>query len=84
MKFSIKCDCTPEEARQFLGLPDVQSFQTEVMELVKQRTSEHLKAMDPETMMKTWMPMGVETINTMQQVFMKSMAGLQPTDKKED
>lgn len=23
MKFTVECDCSPEEARRFLGLPDV-------------------------------------------------------------
>ena len=37
MKFSIDIDCTPEEARQFLGLPDVEAFQKSMMELVQER-----------------------------------------------
>ena len=84
MKFRVKVDCTPEEAREFLGLPDVQAFQNEVMELVRERTQEHLKAMDPEAMMKTWMPMGLEAMSTLQQTFMNSFAGAPGKTDKND
>ena len=31
MKITVNVDCTPEEARSFLGLPDVQPLQAAVM-----------------------------------------------------
>ena len=32
MKVTIEVDCTPLEAREFMGLPDVQPMQTAMME----------------------------------------------------
>ncbi|MEM9624110.1 MAG: DUF6489 family protein [Pseudomonadota bacterium] len=32
MKINIEIDVTPEEARTFFGLPDVQSFQNKMMQ----------------------------------------------------
>ncbi|HTF01981.1 MAG TPA: DUF6489 family protein, partial [Bradyrhizobium sp.] len=32
MKVNVEIDCTPLEARQFFGLPDVQPMQTAVMD----------------------------------------------------
>jgi hypothetical protein len=31
MKITVEVECTPEEARQFLGLPDVKPLQTIAM-----------------------------------------------------
>jgi hypothetical protein len=31
MKVNIEIDCTPEEARRFMGLPDVTGLQEEMM-----------------------------------------------------
>ena len=75
MKFSIDIDCTPEEARQFLGLPDVQGFQKAMMDLVQERMAEQVKAMDPEALMKTWLPTGMQAWENMQQAFMRGFSG---------
>jgi len=49
MKVHIEIDCTPEEARTFLGLPDVQPVQAAVMKELEQRLMSGMQAMDPET-----------------------------------
>ena len=56
MKFTIDVDCTPEEARAFLGLPDVKAAQDAVMGDIEERMRASLAAMDPETLLKTWLP----------------------------
>lgn len=83
MKFSIDIDCTPEEARQFLGLPDVQGFQKAMMALVQERMTEQLGAMDPEALMKTWLPTGMQAWENMQQAFMRGFSGA-PAGRKGD
>ena len=37
MKVNVEVDCTPLEARQFFGLPDVQPMQTAVMDKLQQQ-----------------------------------------------
>ena len=69
MKITIDVDCTPEEARAFLGLPDVAPMQRALMEEIGARMSAGLEAMDPETLMKTWMPLGVQGLEQAQKVF---------------
>jgi Family of unknown function (DUF6489) len=56
MKFQINIDCTPEEAREFFGLPDVLPMQQDLMEMVSRRLSENIQTMEPELLMKTWVP----------------------------
>lgn len=56
MKFQINIDCSPEEAREFFGLPDVLPMQQDLMEEVSRRLSENIQTMEPELLMKTWVP----------------------------
>lgn len=58
MKFSIDIDCTPEEARAFFGLPNVETLNKAIMDQVQARMMDHMKAMAPDEIMKAWMPNG--------------------------
>ena len=75
MKISVDIDCTPEEARAFLGLPDVQPMQAALMEEVQKRMMEGLKVSDPEQLFKTWLPLGVQGWEQFQKAFWSQMAG---------
>ncbi len=79
MKFTVDVDCTPEEARAFLGLPDVAPMQQAVLKDIEGRMKESLGAMDPETMLKAWLPMtvpgGMEAMEQMQRAFFSQFAG---------
>ncbi|SNB68769.1 hypothetical protein SAMN07250955_106239 [Arboricoccus pini] len=82
MKFNIEVDCTPEEARQFLGLPDVTPMQTALMQSLQDRLMEYIKTADPKVMMDQWMPMGFKAMEQLPtlwaQMAAASMAGMQP------
>lgn len=56
MKVRIEMDMTPEEARAFMGLPDVAPLQQQMMEEMRGRMRAAFDAGDPEAMMKAWMP----------------------------
>lgn len=73
MKIKIDIDCTPEEARAFLGLPDVGPMQEAVMAEVEKRIRANLQAMDVETIMKTWLPAGIQGLEQMQKMFWSQM-----------
>ncbi|MCK5777443.1 MAG: hypothetical protein KAH11_01555 [Rhodospirillales bacterium] len=83
MKVKIDIDCTPEEARTFLGLPDVKPLQEAMMKEVEERMRANLQAMDPETMFKTWLPAGIQGWEQMQRMFWSQM-GKSAEDEKED
>jgi len=74
MKITIDVDCTPEEARTFLGLPDVKPMQEVLMREVQDRTLAGLNAMDPETALKTWLPAGIQGFEQLQKIFWTQMA----------
>lgn len=73
MKITINVDCTPEEARSFLGLPDVRPLQASMMDEAEKRMRAGMDAMDPETLMKTWMPVGVQGFEQLQKMFWAQM-----------
>ncbi|HJS33345.1 MAG TPA: DUF6489 family protein [Alphaproteobacteria bacterium] len=74
MKITVNVDCTPEEARTFLGLPDVQPMQDEIMKDMSQRMKQALAAMDAETMMKIWLPASLQGFEQLQKMFWGQMA----------
>lgn len=55
MKVNIEIDCTPEEARVFMGLPDVQPMQAAVMAKMEQQMLDGIQAMSADAMLKSWM-----------------------------
>ena len=82
MKITIDIDCTPEEARRFLGLPDVAPVQDLVMEQVKAQMAKNLSAMDPESLLKTWVPQGLKGIEELQKAFWSQLAkSVEPKDR---
>ena len=75
MKFNIEIDCTPEEARKFLGLPDVSPVQERLMSQVETQMSAALNDMAPDAMLKTWLPAGMEGFDQMQKAFWAQLGG---------
>jgi Family of unknown function (DUF6489) len=76
MKFKVDIDCTPDEARAFFGLPDVKPLQEALLPEVEERLRATLKAMDPEAMLKTWLPATLKGFEQLQEMFLSQMAGL--------
>ena len=75
MKISLGIDCTPEELREFFGLPDVRSLQEQLLKDVEARMRDNLKALDPEAMLKTWLPAGFKGFEQLQEMFLDQMSG---------
>jgi hypothetical protein len=57
MKISVDVDCTPEEARRFLGLPDLTPVHEAYIERMAKAAGEGLTAESAAEMMKSWAPM---------------------------
>lgn len=70
MKVGIDIDCTPAEARAFLGLPDVKPMQDALMKQLEERISAVLSGTDGDVLMKTWMPLGVQGMEQITKAFM--------------
>jgi hypothetical protein len=77
MKVSIDIDCTPEEARRFLGLPDVTPVNEPFVEELTKRAGEMAQEMDAGKLMEQWMSAGVQGVGDMQKAFMEQFARAQ-------
>jgi hypothetical protein len=56
LKFKIDIECTPQEARTFLGLPDVESVQKALYSEIETRMRAALDRMEPDALLRNWMP----------------------------
>jgi len=61
MKVNVEIDCTPEEARRFLGLPDLRPMQDAVMAKVQQQMLDAVNVLSPDSLLKTWMPLAPQS-----------------------
>jgi hypothetical protein len=58
MKLKIEVECTPEEARAFLGLPDVSGLNAHLVQEMKTRMDQNMAMLQPDELMRTWMSFG--------------------------
>lgn len=75
MKVTIEVDCTPQEARTFLGLPDLQPLQDGVVEEMNRRALQTVQSMDPQTLLRLWMPTGWQGIEELQKMLLGQLGG---------
>lgn len=58
MKFTVDVDCTPEEARSFLGLPDMKPIHDMYMQAVMDTMSGQTNLEQMERMFRSLSPLG--------------------------
>ncbi|WP_421784531.1 DUF6489 family protein [Hyphobacterium sp.] len=58
MKVKIDIDCTPQEARAFLGLPDVAPVNELMVKEMTKRMQENMASLEPDVLMRNWMSFG--------------------------
>jgi hypothetical protein len=61
MKVTIEIDCTPLEARQFMGLPDVQPMQAAVMAEIEKRMIAEAAKFSPDGFVRAWFSEGQQS-----------------------
>jgi hypothetical protein len=69
MKFTVNVECSPEEARRFMGLPDVTPINEALVSEMSKRMEKNLALMSGESMMSSWMSVGTQA----QDAFVKLM-----------
>ena len=69
MKITMNIECSPEEARRFLGLPDVAPMQEELLKAYRDQMMENISSLDPDAMMKSWMSGSGSGMEEMQRAF---------------
>ena len=74
MNVKIEIDCTPLEARAFLGLPDVTPLNDHMVAEMQKRMDANMAALAPDELMKSWMAFGTGA----QEQFRKLMTAAMP------
>jgi hypothetical protein len=88
MKVTVEIDCTPLEARQFFGLPDVQPMQQAIMAEMEKNILKEAQRFTPEAMLQNWfasIPQGADLFRDIASKMMAaSSAGLGAVKKSTD
>ena len=58
MKMHLEIDCTPEEARRAMGLPDLSPVHERYVAVLQEAMAGQVRPEAIETMMRSWAPMG--------------------------
>ncbi len=69
MKIKIEVDCTPQEMREFFGLPDVQGLQADLLEDIQKKWSGGVEGYDPMTLIKPFLPAHLQNLENLQKMF---------------
>lgn len=80
MKITINVDCTPEEARRYMGLPDIAPMQEAMLKQMQERMMANVSSMQPAEMMKAWLPMGTDNWLNLQKAFWTQMTSVGTRD----
>ena len=76
MKFNIEIDCTPEEARRLVGLPDLEPLHAIYLDRVKELMAKGITPDMVQSMVKTWVPMGESGLGLVQSLLGQFGSGL--------
>jgi hypothetical protein len=69
MKINVEVDCTPEEARRFMGLPDFTPVHEKYVGNILESMDKGVNPEMLETMMRSWAPMGEAGMNMWRKMF---------------
>jgi hypothetical protein len=58
MKVTINVECTPAEARAYMGLPDVTRLNDALTDEMQKRMSSNMAMLAPDELLKNWLAMG--------------------------
>lgn len=70
MKVIVTVDCSPEEARAFLGLPDVRPLQAAVLDRVQGQLLDAIGATSPEALLRVWAPLAPQSTEAMREAML--------------
>lgn len=73
MKIHVEIDLTPEEARRFLGLPDVAPLQAELMDALRKRFESGMADYDPVKLMEPFVTGNLKSLESWQKLFFNAL-----------
>lgn len=75
MKINVDIDCTPEEARRFMGLPDMAPVHDMFLDKLKTAVDSGMGVGALEALAKNWSPMGEAGVALWRQLLEQMASG---------
>jgi len=75
MQVNVTVDCSPQEARAFLGLPDLAPLHAVYIEKMKSLATEGVQSEDIERMYRAWGTGLSESLEQFQKLFWSAASG---------
>lgn len=75
MQVNVTVDCSPYEARAFLGLPDLTPLHAIYIDKMKSLTTEGVQSEDVERMYRVWGTGLTESLEQFQRLFWSAASG---------
>jgi hypothetical protein len=78
MKLTMEIDCTPEEARRFLGLPDVTAVNEMMVSEIQKHIHANMALLSPDELVKSWLAFGAGAQEQFRQLMEAGMGAAAP------
>lgn len=76
MKMTIDIDCTPQEARAFFGLPDVEDLNKMIVDEMTKQAKDRMDTLaDPERFFSELLTLGGKNMESFQAQLLAAMSG---------
>jgi len=76
MKVTVEIDCTPEEARRFMGLPDLTPLNDHLVEELQKRIDSNMAMLSGDELIKNWMAFGAGAQEQIRRLFDAGLGGV--------
>jgi hypothetical protein len=83
MKVTIEVDCSPQEARAFLGLPDVAPLNEHLVSEMQKRLDANVALLEPDALMRSWMAFGGQAQEQFRNLMQAATTGARGAKPKE-
>jgi Family of unknown function (DUF6489) len=75
MKCTVEIECSPIEARQFFGLPDLQPMQERLMGEIEKKMLTEMERFSPDALLKSWFSLYPQSPEQFQDMFARAFGG---------
>ncbi|HXH01732.1 MAG TPA: DUF6489 family protein [Candidatus Competibacteraceae bacterium] len=69
MKIHITVEASAQEMREFLGLPNIQPLQEEILEQLRENLHKGMAGFDPQSLLKPLLTPQLQTVEQWQKLF---------------
>ena len=84
MKINIEMDITPSEFRELMGWPDVQGFQSELFDQIREKMNAGAEGYDPQSLLQPFLTQSFGAMESFQKTMGSMMQNYGKTSKRDN